>query len=264
MSPAELLEGLGFGAFIGLALGSLGAGGSILTVPILVYAMGAPVQTATGTSLAIVGMNAFAGALMHVRRRRALPRVGLGVGASGLAGALGGAWLNHQVRGEVILILFACLMVVVGVGLLRRYPAVVRAPVSAECLTLASWRRIAVVGLGVGVLTGFFGVGGGFIIAPALVLVLGLPMSQAVGTSLIAIAVNALWGLLAHLSFGALDLPLTAIFVVGGLLGLVLGGRLAGRMPEHQLRLSFAVVVLATAAYTLARSAAALMGTGVA
>jgi uncharacterized membrane protein YfcA len=96
------------------------------------------------------------------------------------------------------------------------------------------------------------------------VLMLGLPMSQAVGTSVLAIALNALWGLLAHLSFGALDLPLTAIFVVGGMLGLVLGGHLAGRMPEHQLRLSFGVVVLATAAYTFARSAAALMGTGVA
>ncbi len=264
MSPAEIVEGLGFGALIGLALGSLGAGGSILTLPILVYAMGAPVQTATGTSLAVVGLNAFAGALMHLRRRRALPWVGLGVGASGLAGALGGAWLNQQVRGEIILILFACLMVLVAVGLLRRYPVVATAPISVECLTPASWARIAAVGLGVGVLTGLFGVGGGFLIVPALVLILGLPMSQAVGTSLIAIALNALWGLLAHLSFSALDLPLTAVFVVGGMLGIVLGGRMAGRLPEHQLRLSFAVVVLAIAAYTFARSATALMVTGVA
>jgi uncharacterized membrane protein YfcA len=260
MSPAEVVEGLGFGALIGLALGSLGAGGSILTIPILVYAMGAPVQTATGTSLAIVGLNAFAGALMHLRRRRAMPRVGLGVGASGLAGALGGAWLNHQIRGEVTLILFACLMVLVALGLLRRYPAVAMGPVSVDQYTLARWARIAAVGLGVGVLTGFFGVGGGFLIVPALVLILGLPMSHAVGTSLVAIALNALWGLLAHLSFGGVDVPLTAVFVVGGMLGLVLGGRLASRMPEYQLRLSFAVVVLATAAYTFARSAVALIG----
>jgi uncharacterized membrane protein YfcA len=261
MSPAEVVEGLCFGVLIGLALGSLGAGGSILSVPILVYAMGAPVQTATGTSLAIVGLNAFVGALIHWRRRRSLPRIGLAFGASGLAGALGGAWLNHQVRAEVILILFAGLMVVVAVGLLRRYPAVAMGPVSIERYTLARWARIAAVGLGVGVLTGFFGVGGGFLIVPALVLIIGLPMSHAIGTSLIAIALNALWGLLAHLSFGALDLPLTAIFVVGGMLGLILGGRLAGRMREHHLRLSFAVVVLATAAYTFARSATALIGT---
>ena len=155
-------------------------------------------------------------------------------------------------------------MVLVAVGLLRRYPVVATAPISVECLTPASWARIAAVGLGVGVLTGLFGVGGGFLIVPALVLILGLPMSQAVGTSLIAIALNALWGLLAHLSFSALDLPLTAVFVVGGMLGIVLGGRMAGRLPEHQLRLSFAVVVLAIAAYTFARSATALMVTGVA
>ena len=88
MSPAVVVEGLGFGVLIGLALGTLGAGGSILTVPILVYAMGTPVQTATGTSLAIVGLNAFMGALWQLRRGRVLARVGLGFGASGLAGAL--------------------------------------------------------------------------------------------------------------------------------------------------------------------------------
>ena len=198
---------------------------------------------------------------MHLRRRRVLPRVGLGFGASGLAGALGGAWLNHQVRGEVTLILFACLMVLVALGLLCRYPAIAMGPISVERYTLARWARIAAVGLGVGILTGFFGVGGGFLIVPALVLTLGLPMSHAVGTSLVAIALNALLGLLAHLSFGAVDVPLTAVFVVGGMLGLVLGGRLAGRMREHQLRRSFAVVVLATAAYTFARSATALIGT---
>src|ERR1700738_2848195 len=120
MSPAEVVEVLGFGAFIGLALGSLGAGGSILTVPILVYAMGAPVQSATGTSLAIVGLNALAGAVMHLRRGRALLRTGLAFGASGLAGALRGAWLHHQVRGEIVLVLFACLMLVVAVALLLR------------------------------------------------------------------------------------------------------------------------------------------------
>ena len=111
--------------------------------------MGAPVQTATGTSLAIVGLNAFAGALIHLRRRRALPRVGLGVGASGLAGALGGACLNHQIRGEVTLILFACLMLLVALGLLRRYPAVAMGPISVERYTLARRAHIAAVGLGV-------------------------------------------------------------------------------------------------------------------
>jgi uncharacterized protein len=264
MSPMEMAEGLGFGALIGLALGSLGAGGSILTVPILVYAMGAPVQTATGTSLAIVGLNALAGAIMHLRRRRALPRTGLAFAASGLPGALTGAWVNHHVRGDLVLVLFACMMVVVSVGLLRRYAARASAAPFVEHYTPGGWARLGAIGLVVGLLTGFFGVGGGFLIVPALVLVLGLPMTLAVGTSLLAIALNAFWGLLGHLQFGTLDVPLTAVFVAGGLLGLVLGGRLAGRLPERQLRLSFAALVLAIAIYTFARSAAALVGPSVA
>jgi uncharacterized protein len=96
------------------------------------------------------------------------------------------------------------------------------------------------------------------------VLLLGLPVTLAVGTSLLAIALNAFWGLLGHLQFGTLDVPLTAIFVVGGLLGLVLGGRLAGRLPERQLRLSFAALVMAVAIYTFAHSATALVGRSVA
>jgi uncharacterized membrane protein YfcA len=263
MSPMEVVAGLGFGALIGLALGSLGAGGSILTVPILVYAMGAPVQSATGTSLAIVGLNALAGAVMHLRRGRALPRTGLAFGASGLAGALSGAWLNHQVRGEIVLVLFACLMLVVAVGLLRPYRAGAPAAAFLERYTLGGWARLAAIGIGVGLLTGFFGVGGGFLVLPALVLTLGMPMRLAVGTSLLAIAVNAFWGLLGHLQFGTVDVPLTAVFVLGGLLGLVVAGRLAGRLPERHLRLSFAVLVLAIAIYTFARSAAALVGTSV-
>ena len=263
MSPMQIAEGLGFGALIGLALGALGAGGSILTVPVLVYAMGTPVQTATGTSLAIVGLNALAGATMHLRRGRALPRTGLAFGASGLLGALAGAWVNHQVRGELVLVLFAGLMVVVAAGMLRRLPAAGSAEPFVERFTPVGWARIGVIGLGIGLLTGFFGVGGGFLIVPALVLVLGLPMTLAVGTSLLAIALNAAWGLLGYLQFGSLDMPVTTTFVAGGVFGLVFAGRLAGRLPEHRLRLSFAVLVLALASYTLARSGAALVSPGV-
>src|SRR6266511_2171302 len=111
MEPTQVLAGLAFGVLIGLSLGSLGAGGSILTVPILVYAMGIPVQAATGTSLAIVGLNAAAGAADHLRRGRSLPKTGASFGLSGLLGAFAGSWLNQQVRGEVILVLFALLMV---------------------------------------------------------------------------------------------------------------------------------------------------------
>jgi uncharacterized membrane protein YfcA len=115
------------------------------------------------------------------------------------------------------------------------------------------------VGIGVGFLTGFFGVGGGFLIVPALVLVLGLPMHVAVGTSLVAISLNALWGLLGNLRFGTLDWTLTALFAVGGVVGVLTGGKLAGRLPDRTLRAAFAVLVVGLAVYTFGRSMTSLL-----
>ena len=257
--PGYAALALGFGALIGVSLGALGAGGSILTVPILVYAMGVPVQAATGTSLAIVGLNATVGAVDAWRGGRALPRTGLAFGASGLIGALGGAWLNHQLRGELILVLFSILMLAAAAGMLRRSGMRDDTDAFDERYSPARWARLAAVGLGVGLLTGFFGVGGGFLIVPALVLVVGLPMRLAVGTSLLAIALNSLWGLLGHLRFGALDWGLTLLFGIGGLLGVLVGGKLAGRVPEKTLRTGFALLIVGVALFTFARSASALI-----
>jgi len=250
---------LGFGGLIGLALGTLGAGGSILTVPILVYIMGVPVQAATGTSLAIVGANAAAGALDALRNGRALPKTGVAFGASGLLGALVGVWINRQLRGELILLLFSILMLVVAWGMLRRGSDREDDGDFEERYSTGGWARLAGVGLGVGLLTGFFGVGGGFLIIPALVVVLGLPMRLAVGTSLLTIALNSLWGLIGHLRFGGLDWGLTSLFVVGGVIGVVLGGRVADRLPEKGLRTAFAVVIVALALFTFAQSALTLV-----
>jgi hypothetical protein len=249
---------LAFGALIGLWLGALGAGGSILTVPILVYALGVPVQAAIGTSLAIVGLNAAAGATDHLRRGRVLSRTGLAFGASGLAGALAGAWLNHRLRGEVVLVLFSLLMATAAAAMVRRRGRDGARADFEERYDARGWLRLGLVGLGVGFLTGFFGIGGGFLIVPALVVVLDVPMPYAVGTSLLAIFLNALWGLAGHLQFGDLEWGLTGLFAAGGLVGVLGGGRLAGRLPDRSLRRAFAVVILAVAAYTLARSAAAL------
>lgn len=250
---------LGFGALIGLSLGALGAGGSILTVPILVYALGVPVHAATGTSLAIVGLNSAAGAVDHLRRGRALPRTGLVFGGSGLLGALAGAWLNQQVRGELVLVLLALVMVVAAASMLRRRAASTSLAFT-EHYSSARWLRLLGVGLGVGFLTGFFGIGGGFLIVPSLVVVLDLPMQLAVGTSLLAITMNSAWGLLGRLGFGSLDWGLTAAFAIGGLGGVLGGAHLAGRLPEKRLRLAFAVLILLVAAYTIVRSISALLG----
>jgi uncharacterized membrane protein YfcA len=254
-----VVRALGFGSLIGFSLGALGAGGSILTVPILVYAMGVPVQGATGTSLAIVGLNAATGALDYLRRGRSLLRTGAAFGVSGVLAAFAGVWLNHQLRGEVILLLFSVLMLAAAFGIIRRRPAGVSLASFDERYAAAGWIRLMLVGLGVGFLTGFFGVGGGFLIVPALVVVIGLPMQLAVGTSLIAISLNALWGLIGNLRLGTLDWTLTAIFALGGIVGVLAGGKLSGRVPEGTLRAAFAVLVVGMAAYTFCRSATALL-----
>jgi uncharacterized membrane protein YfcA len=259
MDALFVIRALGFGSLIGFSLGALGAGGSILTVPILVYAMGVPVQGATGTSLAIVGLNAATGALDHLRRGRTLWRTGLAFGVSGVVGAFAGVWLNHQLPGELIMVLFSVLMLAAAVSMLRRRQSSAQTASFEERCEVAGCVRLVLVAVGVGFLTGFFGVGGGFLIVPALVLVVGLPMHLAVGTSLVAISLNALWGLIGNLRLGTLDWTLTILFAVGGIIGVLSGGKLAGRLPERTLRAGFAVVVAGLAMYTFGRSLTTLL-----
>jgi uncharacterized membrane protein YfcA len=252
----QIVLGLGLGALIGLSLGLLGGGGSILTVPALVYVMGLSVPSATGTSLVIVGANALVGAAAHHRAGRGRWRTGLAFGGAGIAGALAGAWLNHRVPGPAVLFGFAVLMLVAAGAMLRPPPA----PTTPRPQTPRSVAKLVATGLAVGTLTGFFGVGGGFLIVPALTLVLGLPMREAVATSLVAIAVTSAAGLAGHLRYGAIDPAVAGLFLVGGAAGVAAGARWAGIFPERRLRRWFAVLVAALALYLLYRNALAILG----
>lgn len=245
---------LAFGVVVGLALGLVGGGGSILTVPILVYALGESVHLATGTSLAIVGANALIGAWDHARAGRVRLRTALIFGGAGIVGAFAGTYLNHLASGRIILLGFAVLMLAAAVAMAR-----VRLGDRLGSATLTSVSpRVVGAGLAVGVLTGFFGVGGGFLIVPALVLVLGLPMRDAVGTSLLVIAINSAAALLGHLH-GGVDVGVTALFIVGGTVGSILGSRLSGQIDEGRLRLGFAGMVVLVALYIIGRT---LLGHG--
>lgn len=171
------------GSLVGFSLGLIGGGGSILTVPLLVYAIGESVGAAIGTSLAIVGINALFGFVGHWRAQRVRLKMGLAFGVAGIAGAFAGAWLGHFVPGKGILFLFAMLMLVAAFGMMRPSgPAVTEtSPVPfRDDFGPTEWLRVIFAGLFVGVLTGFFGVGGGFVIVPALVIVLNMPMRLAV------------------------------------------------------------------------------------
>ena len=243
------------GLLIGLALGLLGGGGSILTVPALVYVVGIPAAAATGTSLAIVGTTALVGAVRHMQAGRVNLQTALGFGMASMAGSVVGSMLGRDVAPELLLALFALLMV--GAAAAMLWPP--RAAPSPASPGLPALIRAAPAGLAVGVMTGFFGVGGGFLIVPALVLVVGLPMRQAVGTSLIVIALASAAGLVTHLGAGAIDLRVTGLFLAGGVLGMLTGARFAGRLPELTLRRAFALLVLALAGYLLVRNVSALL-----
>lgn len=250
------LLSVALGMVIGLSLGLLGGGGSILTVPALVYLVGVPVAQATGTSLAIVGLTALFGAVGHYRAGRAALRAGLGFGAASIAGSVAGSLLSRHVPAHVLLVLFAGLMIAAGVAMLRRRAV----PETATPVRRPRSRiQVGAAGSGVGMLTGFFGVGGGFVIVPALTLVLGLPMRLAVGTSLVVIAIASAAGLMTHLGSGALDVVTTLFFVTGGLAGTLIGARLAGVVSERLLRRAFAVLVFTLAAYLLARNLPAVL-----
>ncbi len=244
---------IAFGTAIGLMLGLVGGGGSILTVPILVYAIGLGVHEATATSMVIVGLTALSGALPHARAGRVELRTALLFGVAGIAGAFAGTWANQRVSGPVILLLFGVLMVGVAARM-----AFGKKPAPRPADAVAHPAAAPVAGLVVGVMTGFFGVGGGFLIVPALVLALGVSLRIAVGTSLVIIAINSASGIVAHLPTGGFDVQVATVFVVGGFIGSQVGGRLAGRVNDVALARGFAALVALVGLYLIARNGAAL------
>lgn len=244
------------GALIGLALGMLGGGGSILTVPILVYLLRQDPHSAVATSLVIVGANALTGAWLHRRADHVRLKQALLFGAYGIPAAYGAARLSAWLSGPLLLVLFALLMLLIAALMLRG--AITGRPTPAP-RTPAAWWRVLLGGVGVGFLTGLLGVGGGFLIVPALVLLVGMDMPDAVGSSLVVIALNSAAGLLGHASDGALPWGMIAIFVSAGLAGVLLGVRATRSLSAARLRQSFAVLVVALALALLALNVPAVM-----
>lgn len=222
---------------IGSTLVLLGAGGSIVTMPVLVYAAGLDPHRAAGTSLVIVGLVALAGAI--ARRHLVSMRTALVFGALGTVATLPGVWLNHRVPGAVVLVGFATTMLVVAARMIRT----ARSP-SIQCRRRARALPLIASGLTIGLMTGFFGVGGGFLIVPALSLVLGLEMTEAVATSLVVIALNSAAGLLGHVWYGSVDWQLAGSLTAAALLGGVLTIPLARRLNSMMLQQAFAGMLL--------------------
>ena len=259
------------GALIGLSLGALGGGGSILTVPVLVYSLGQSAAQATAGSLVVVGITALAAAVTAYRAGKVLLTRGLAFGAVAVGGAAAGARASVLVSGPVLLTAFAALLLAVaGVMAARQLrprrgrpgqhaesaigdPIITFSP-SFACQCPRAL-KVLVTATVVGLLTGFLGVGGGFLVVPALVLALGLPMGYAVGTSLVVIAITSASALAVragagiHPSWGVVAL-LTAVAVTGAWAG----ARLTARTDTSKLQAAFTVLLLLVAGYTAWRA----------
>ena len=299
----RLLLTLPLGLLVGLALGALGGGGSILAVPALVYVVGLGAKEAVTTSLVIVGVAALGGMVGHWRAGRVRVAAGLWFSLAGVAGSLLGTRLNRSVKPDVLLAAFAVVMMIaawrmwVTARSQDRIAAAAAAAMSSSSgpttpadqtsrdpgpashsdttavddhptitpglppgagLRMSTVAKVVAAGTVVGFMTGFFGVGGGFIIVPALVLALGFEMPIAVGTSLLVIAVNCGVSLTSRLATTGVDWRVALPFTAAGLVGAVAGNHLASRTRAPTLLRWFAVLLVAVATYTLVRSAASL------
>ncbi|MFB7368098.1 sulfite exporter TauE/SafE family protein [Streptomyces hydrogenans] len=233
---------------VGVSLGILGGGGSILTVPILVYLAGQDTKEAIATSLFVVGVTSLAALVPHARAHRVRWRTGLLFGAFSMVGAYGGGRLAAYIPGTALLIAFALMMLATAFAMLRR-PRTAREP-KARHGDLPV-KHIAVEGLVVGAVTGLVGSGGGFLVVPALALLGGLPMGIAVGTSLLVIAMKSFAGLAGHLSGVSLDWGLALTVTAAAVLGSLAGARLAGRIPQQVLRKAFGWFVVVMGVFVL-------------
>lgn len=251
---------------VGLSLGLLGSGGAILTVPILVYLVHHDEKQAIAESFVIVGAIALVGAVRAARARRIDLRSALLLAIPGILGTVVGVHVSQWIPGAVQLLVLAGLMITAAALMFRKPPA---APTTRDGATErvqptpGATALLVAQGVGLGFTTGFVGVGGGFLIVPVLVLLRKIPMQIAVGTSLAIIAINSSTGCVKTLVSGgpALDWNVVGLFALLGVAGSLVGGALAGRMPQHALRRTFAVFLVAMACFIAWRQLPRVLGT---
>ena len=254
LEPVQYMLGAFSGSLVGFTIGLFGGGGSILAVPLMVYVVGVPVaHVAIGTSAFAVAANAGMNLVNHARTGSVIWRCALMYTAAGIAGAFLGSTLGKAMDGEKLLFLFALLMLVVGILMFRGRgnPGVAGATCNRE-------KAPKMLGYGAltGAFSGFFGIGGGFLIVPGLVASTGMPILNAIGSSLVAVTAFGLTTALSYAFSGLVDWPLAAVFIGGGFSGSLVGARLAGVLARQKgvLNTAFAGLIVVVALYMVTRT----------
>lgn len=254
ISMMQGVLGLASGALVGFSLGLVGGGGSILAVPLMVYVVGVPnAHVAIGTSAIAVAANAAVNLANHARGGTVKWWCALTFAAAGILGAFAGSILGKMMDGQKLLALFALLMLVIAALMLKT-----RSSIGLPDVRM-SWSNVpALVGLGLvtGTLSGFFGIGGGFLIVPALMLATGMPIMNAVSSSLVAVAAFGLTTAASYAWSGLISWELAGLFIAGGVAGGLVGTRSARQLAARRgaLNTVFAAVIIAVALYMLART----------
>jgi uncharacterized membrane protein YfcA len=233
---------------VGVTLGLLGGGGSILTLPMLVYVVHVADKPAIASSLFVVGVTSLVGAVSHARAGNVRFGVGVLFGVAGMGGAVGGSYVAHLLPGSALLVGFAAVMLVTSLAMMRKRGG------DAEGSGQVALPKAIAIGAAVGFVSGLIGAGGGFLIVPALTLAGGLGMRHAIGTSLLVITMQSAAGFVGHL-VNHTPVPWTLVLVVGAtsVVGSLVGARMAPHVPPARLRAGFAWLVLAMGVFMLAK-----------
>lgn len=257
-----LILGVSFALLIGVSLGLLGGGGSIMTVPILLYVFNLPARQAIATSLLVVGTTSAAALIPHARAGRVQWRTGAIFGATSMVGAYLAGRVASHIPAAALILAFGVMMVITAIAMMRGRKSNGDAEVSHEPKHLPIGKIIA-EGLVVGAVTGLVGAGGGFLVVPALVLLGGLPMGVAVGTSLLVIAMKSFAGFAGYLSSVSIPWSIAGMVVAAAMVGSVIGARLVKVIPPEGLRKGFAWFVVVMAVFILGQEVPKLFGVNV-
>jgi uncharacterized protein len=254
VDPFQITAAIGSGVIVGFSLGLIGGGGSILAVPLLLYVVGMPdPHQAIGTSALAVAVNAYANLVPHARAHHVRWGPAVTFASAGVVGAFAGSSIGKAVDGHRLLILFALLMLFVAALMLRGRKADTGAAGAVRQKNL--WRLVA-IGLGTGTLAGFYGIGGGFLVVPGLILATGMPTIAAIGSSLVAVGTFGMTTAVNYAVSGLVDWPIALLFILGGVAGGWIGARIAKRLSAQRQTLTrlLGCMLVVVSAYMLYRS----------